>query len=86
MEKRISLNKIPKEEKDRIIKTRPRVIALIEEVEETNMNQDKAPQWFTEFADKQEKFNESIDKKISNIDQRVSKLDQRINKLEEYHK
>ena len=57
MEKRISLNKIPKEEKDRIIKTRPRVIALIEEVEETNMNQEKAPKWFTEFANKQEKFN-----------------------------
>ena len=60
MEKRISLKRIPKDEKDRIIKVRPDAIALIEEVKDIDMNQDKAPKWFEEFAKKQEKFNETL--------------------------
>ena len=78
MEKRISLKRIPKDEKDRIIKVRPGAVALIEEVKDIDMNQDKAPKWFTNWTtsfekknderwDKQEKFNNEVNQKLDKI-------------------
>ena len=86
MEKRISLNKIPKDEKDSIIKIRSKVKALIEEVEDIDMNQDKAPKWFEEFANKQEKFNNDVKTFINKQEKFNKTISNRINKLEEYHK